>query len=336
MEQLAANSGDSLGIRLLAGVRDFFRRNIMIMVCMVLIIICSLSSEKFLTLRNIMSIFRQFSVVGMLAVGASIAIIVGGIDASVACVMCFALMVMGKFQEYPMPAIILVVLAVTFVVGTFSGIAIAYFNVVPFIATMAMATIAEGSALLVSDGKPIYWNENHSDFVQFFGLGSTGPIPNLVIGFFLIACIGQVILMKTRLGFCWRSIGGNAQAAYWSGIDTPKYTVLAYSCAAMMSGLAAVFMFARIGTSEPAAGITWTMDALAAAVLGGTVIGGKGKGSITGAILGAFMLGMINNIFNLINVSSYIQYIAKGFILFAAVMASSQTFRLPRWMGRST
>jgi ribose/xylose/arabinose/galactoside ABC-type transport system permease subunit len=196
-----------------------------------------------------------------------------------------------------------------------------------------MATIAEGAALLLNDGKPIYWQDNN-DFVLFFGLGSTGPVPNLVIGFFVLAIIGQIVLMKTCLGFNWRSIGGNAQAAYWSGIDTPKYTMLAYACAAMMSGIAGIFMFARIGTSEPAAGITWTMDALAASVLGGTVIGGKGKGSITGALLGAFILGMINNIFNLINVSTYVQYIAKGFILFAAIIIGSHSFRLPEWAKR--
>lgn len=333
MEQIPENAQTANGLG--TWLKDYFRRNVMIVVCIALIIVCSFSSDKFLTVRNIMSIFRQFSVVGVLAIGACIAIIAGGIDASVACVMCFALMLMGKFQTFPMPVIILIVLAATFVLGTISGITIAYFNVVPFIATMAMATVAEGGALLVNDGKPIYWQDKHSGFVSFFGLSSTGPVPNLVIGFFLLAIVGQIILMKTKLGFSWRSIGGNAQAAYWSGINTPRYTVLAYSCSAMISGVAGIFMFARIGTSEPTAGITWTMDALAAAVLGGTVIGGKGKGSITGAILGAFILGMINNIFNLINVSSYIQYIAKGFILFAAVIVGSHTFRLPKWLKKS-
>lgn len=307
-------------------VRAYFGRNITVLVCIVLVIICSFTSDKFLTIKNLMSIFRQNSVIVVLAIGASVAIIAGGIDASLASMMCFGIMVMGRVKDLPMILIILIVLAACFLMGTISGIAIAYFKVVPFIATMAMATIAEGAALLLNDGKPIYWGAQHAGFVEKFGLSSTGPVPNLVIGFVVLVIIGQLILSKTKLGFAWRSIGGNSQAAYWSGINTHRYTVLAYGTSSMIAGIAAIFLFARIGTSEPTAGLSWGMDALAAAVLGGTPIGGRGKGSIVGAILGAFILGMISNIFNLIGVSSHIQYIAKGVILFIAVIVGNFSF----------
>lgn len=311
-----------------ADIMSKLKQNIMICVCVALLVICSVASDKFLTYSNIMSILRQYTVVGILGIGACIAIISGGIDASLAHTMCFGVMLMGLLQDLPMGAIILIVLLATFCVGTISGIAIAYFKIVPFIATTAMATIMEGAALLVNDGKPLYWQGNHSYFPSMFGSGATYGFSHLVMGFLILVIIWQFVLSRTRLGFAWRAIGGNSQAAYWSGTDVPKYTVLAYSCSAMMAGVAAIFMFARVGTSEPTAGAKWTTDALSAAVLGGTVIGGGGKGSIAGVILGAFMLGMINNIFNLINVSTYVQYVAKGIILLIAVIIGSDTIKI--------
>lgn len=306
--------------------RQFAKNNIMVMIALCLLIICSLASDKFLTVSNLLQIMKQNCVIGVLAVGECIAIISGGVDSSLSYIMCTCLMVMGRVQGLPMPVIILVALVVGFALGTVSGVAVAHYNVVPFIATMAMATITEGLALIVNRGRPIYWNTGeHDTFIKVMGSGSIGPVPNLVIAFVILVIIGQFVLKRTRLGFSWRAIGGNSQAAYWSGVKSKRFTMLAYSCSGMMAGLAAVFMLARTGSSEPTAGITGTTDAMAAAVLGGTFIGGKGTGSIAGALLGAFMLGMINNIFNLIGFSSYSQYVAKGIILIIAVVIGSKS-----------
>lgn len=304
---------------------DYAKRHIMIVLCVILLIICSCASPKFLTASNILSILRQNSVVGVLAVGQCIAIIAGGIDSSLAYVMCAGVMVLGKVQDLPLVVCLLIVLAFGFALGTVSGVAVAYFNVVPFIATMAMGLVAEGIALLANRGKPIYWQNNHQDYIEIMGSGETLGIPNMVLTFVLIVVVGQIVLSKTKLGFAWRAIGGNSQAAYWSGVRSKFYTMLSLSFSGMMAGAAAMLMVARIGASDPTAGNTTTMDSMAAAVLGGTFIGGKGIGSIAGALLGTFMLGMVNNIFNLVGFSAYMQDITKGIIIILAVVAGSKS-----------
>lgn len=313
------------GVTLARQGMDYAKRHIMIVLCVILLIICSCASPKFLTASNILSILRQNSVVGVLAVGQCIAIIAGGIDSSLAYVMCAGVMVLGKVQDLPLIVCLLIVLAFGFALGTVSGIAVAYFNVVPFIATMAMGLVAEGIALLANRGKPIYWQTNHQDYIQVMGSGETLGIPNMVLTFVIIVLVGQLVLSKTKLGFAWRAIGGNSQAAYWSGVRSKFYTMLSLSFSGMMAGAAAMLMVARIGASDPTAGNTTTMDSMAAAVLGGTFIGGKGIGSIAGALLGTFMLGMVNNIFNLVGFSAYMQDITKGIIIILAVVAGSKS-----------
>ena len=313
------------GKTLLQSGKAFAKKNIMVVLCLVLLIICSCASPKFLTAKNILSILRQNTIVGVLAVGQCIAIIAGGIDSSLAFVMCAGVMVLGKVQNLPLAVCLLIVLAFGFLMGSISGIAVAYFNVVPFIATMAMGLICEGIALLSNHGKPIYWMNNHHDYIRIMGSENTLGIPNMVLAFLLIVIVGQLVLSKTKLGFAWRAIGGNSQAAYWSGVRSKFYTMLSLSFSGMMAGAAAMLMVARIGTSDPTAGNTFTMDSMAAAVLGGTFIGGKGIGSIAGALLGTFMLGMVNNIFNLIGFSAYMQDITKGIIIILAVIVGSKS-----------
>lgn len=296
----------------------------MIGVCFVLIVISSIASDKFLSYDNLLLILKQNSITGVLAIGVSVAILSGGIDASCAFMMVGGVMVLGKLSNYPLQVIIPITLVFTFVMGTLSGFAVAYLGVVPFIATMGMATIMEGISLVISNGKPITWT-NHLEIIKIMGTGKIFGIPYLVIGFIVIIIIGQMILSRTRLGFSWRAIGGNSQAAYWSGVNSKRYTMFAYSASALMAGVGSLFMIARVGASDPAAGNTLTMDAIAAAVLGGTHIGGMGTGSIWGALLGTFILGMINNIFNLVGLSKYIQLVAKGLIVILAVVIGSRS-----------
>jgi len=307
-------------------IKEFIQANIMIVVCIVLMIISSIVSDKFLTINNLLTILKQNSVTGMLAIGVSIAILSGGIDTSAASMMVAGVMLLGKLNYFPMVVLIAIALIFTFIMGTVTGCLVAYFNVVPFIATMGMATIMEGFSLLISNGRPIVWT-THLDFIHTMGTGKTLGIPNIVVTFVIIIIIGQLALSRTKLGFNWRAIGGNTQAAYWSGIKSKRYTMLAYSFSAMMAGAAAVFMVARVGASDPVAGGTLTMDAIAAAVLGGTYLGGQGVGSIWGALLGTFILGMINNIFNLVGFSNYAQLVTKGIIVILAVIVGSRSIK---------
>lgn len=313
------------GTNLLRKGRALAKNHIMIVLCIILLVICSCASPRFLTPSNILSILRQNSIIGVLAVGQCIAIIAGGIDSSLAYIMCAGVMVLGKVQDLPLIACLVIVLGFGFLMGTISGVAVAYFNVVPFIATMAMGLVAEGIALLANRGRPIYWENNHAYYIETMGSGKTFGIPNMVLTFVIIVLVGQLILSKTKLGFAWRAIGGNSQAAYWSGVRSKFYTMLSLSFSGMMAGAAAMLMVARIGTSDPTAGNTNTMDSMAAAVLGGTFIGGKGIGSIAGALLGTFMLGMVNNIFNLVGFSTYMQGITKGIIIILAVVVGSKS-----------
>lgn len=299
--------------------------HIMVLICVILVAVCSLASPRFLTVSNIFSILKQNSVIGILAIGECIVIIAGGVDSSIAYTMVACVMILGKLQTMPLWVLVLIALACGFLFGLIPGVAAAYFNVVPFIATMATGIITEGIALIVNYGKPISWGGIHSEFTDFLGRGTVGPVPIMVIGFFLLAIVGQTVLSYTRLGFNWRAIGGNAQAAYWCGVKSKLYQMLSHAFAGMMAGIAALFMIARVVASDPTAGCTSTPDAMAAAVLGGTFIGGQGHGSILGAILGTFMLGMITNIFNLIGLSSYAQYIVKGFVILLAVVLGSNS-----------
>lgn len=291
----------------------------MILVLIFMIIIMSIVSEPFFTGQNVTNIIRQISINAILAFGATFVIITAGIDLSVGSVLAVGGVVTAGLikQGYTSVfiAIIVGILACTFL-GFINGITIAKFKVPPFVATLAMTTVARGIAFISCDGRPIV--DLDKRFLEL-GQGSLGFIPYPVIGMVIVAIVSAVLLYLTKFGRYVFAIGGNAEAARVSGINSGRIITLVYTFNGLLAGLAGVMLASRINSGQPQAGVGYELDAIAAVVVGGTSLVG-GVGSIVGTLIGALIIGVINNSLNLLGVSQYYQLIVKGLVIALAVI----------------
>ncbi len=301
----------------------FFMDNVMVLVCVAFLIIGSFLSPGFFTVSNLFAVLRQMSIVGVLGAGQSIAIITGGIDVSLGGSLSACVVIIGLSQAFPFPVVAAIVLLFACLFGAVNGIAVAYGRIAPFIATLGMGTVGDGLALLLTGGRPIFIRSN-ADVFRTIGSGYLGFLPNMVLVLVAAVIIGQLILSKTSVGLYWRAIGGNEEAVYWSGIQTRRFKLVGYAASGAMAGIAGLLAVSRTGVGDPVVGQGLALDSISAAVLGGTYLGGGGTGSVLGALLGAFILGLINNLFNLLNISAYWQMIAKGGIIILAVFAGGK------------
>jgi ribose/xylose/arabinose/galactoside ABC-type transport system permease subunit len=283
-------------------------------ICLVLGVL----SDRFLTLSNLTNVARQVSINAILASGMTLVIITGGIDLSVGSLValtgCSALLAMG------LPGAdftgIVAGLLVGAAAGALSGVLVAYGRVPPFIATLAMLIMARGTALAITSGQPIV---RSSGFYLFFGEGYLGPIPVPICVMILVLLACHFILSKTPMGSSIYAIGGNEEAARLSGIRIGRMKIVVYVISGLCSAIAGLVLAARLASAQPNTGVGFELDAIAAVVLGGTSLMG-GKGGIWGTLIGAFIIGVLNNGFNLLNVSPYYQLIAKGAIIIFAVL----------------
>ena len=193
----------------------------------------------------------------------------------------------------------------------------------PFIVTLGMMTAARGVALLISNGRPI---GNLSESFAVFGQGIIFGIPVPIIIFALIAVVSYILLNKTKFGKYVYAIGGNEQAAIVAGVNVTKYKILVYSYASLLTSIAGIILASRVASGQPTAGLMYELDAIAAAVIGGTSLFG-GIGTVGGTIIGALIIGVIQNGFDLLNVNSYWQQIIKGAIIITAVFIDSRKQR---------
>ena len=275
-------------------------------------------SDRFLTLPNLTNIARQVSINAIIASGMTLVIITGGIDLSVGSLValsgCMALMAM------PLPGSdylgIFVGLLVASLAGLFNGLLVAYGRVPPFIATLAMLIMARGIALAITAGQPIV---RSSGPYLFLGEGYLGPLPVPIAVMILVLAASYFILNNTSLGSYLYATGGNEEAARLSGIKVSRIKVWVYVLSGIASGIAGLVLAARLGSAQPNTGVGFELDAIAAVVLGGTSLMG-GKGGIWGTLIGTFIIGVLNNGFNLLDVSPYYQLIAKGIIIIIAVL----------------
>lgn len=280
----------------------------------VLMIAASFFSDAFLTTRNLLNVFRQVSINGVLALGMTFVIIGGGIDLSVGGVLALAAVVIARLQDTPVLAFSAALL-VGLAFGLTNGFLTARGKIQAFIVTLGTAAVAEGLALLASGGRPI--------FVKppiFRAVGSADilfiPVPVLIL--LLLALICHITLSRSVFGTYVYAIGGNPEAARLSGINTVKHTIYTFALSGLMAGVGGVIMVGRITSGDPSVGAGLALDAIAATVIGGTRLGG-GSGHIAGTLLGAFIIGILNNVFNILNVSPYFQMVAKGSIIIGAV-----------------
>jgi len=293
---------------------------------LILIFLATLMSfltPHFLTTNNIINILRQMSVIGIIAIGVTPIIITKGIDLSPGSVIALVSVVVASFAhpgEYPLLVTILVGLAVGLLTGFINGTFIAKAGLPPFIATLGMMTAARGVALLYSDGRPI---GNLSDSFVFIGEGSILGIPISVILFALVGLVTWILLNKTKFGKYIYAIGGNEQAAITAGVNTKKVLLMVYCYMGLLVGIAGLILTARTTSGQPQAGLMFELDAIAAAVIGGTSLFG-GIGTVGGTIIGALIIGVMNNGLDLLGVSSYWQQIVKGIIIVSAVYVDSR------------
>lgn len=305
--------------------------NIGIMVVLlILCIIVSLATDKFLTSGNIISVLRQISINTYIALGMTLIIILGHIDLTVGAVvaMCGTLTV-GFIVNQGLPVELAIIggilLGVLF--GFINGVIVSTFKVPSFIITMAMMNVANGIAYVYSGGQSTRITDGFFISIGTGYLFSLIPLP--VLYMILLIIVISFLLVKTRFGVYVYAIGGNREAARLSGIPIRKIEIIVFTLSGLLSAFAGLVLASRMYSGQPSVGSGYEMDAIAACVLGGTSMAG-GKGSISGTVLGAMVIGIISNGLNLIGVSSYWQLIVKGIIIATAVIWDSQKEKFKR------
>lgn len=311
------------------GWRGFVRTYAIIGILVILILVMTiLTKGLFIQPENLINVIRQVSAIGIIAIGMTFVIITLGIDLSVGSILALAAVVAASFAQVPdadmmypglnLPIIIAVMagLAVGAGMGFANGFIIAKFKVAPFIATLGMMSVARGLALIYSDGRPI---SNLEEPYNWIGQGNIFGVPTPIVIFGGVAILAHLALNYTRWGRFVYAIGGNEQAARVSGIRIPRVTIIIYTASGLLAGLSGVILSARIGSGNPQLGTGIELDAITAAVIGGTSFKG-GIGTIWGAIVGAMIIGIINNGLNLLNVSPFMQLVVKGLIIILAII----------------
>jgi len=305
--------------------RSFIRSAGFLPLLVAALLIAGLFVNHFFTIMNLMNIMRQTSYLAIITIGEMLVFIVGGFDLSIGSVVALTSVVTTmiaatKFADNGATLTIVGIfggLISAGLVGLINGTVIAVFRVASFIVTLAMMGIAAGVALDLSGGTPIWGVPKF--MISVFGGGSIFGVPTVFIIMVIVSVIMYILLNQTKLGRYFWAIGGNENAAILSGINTKKYIILAYVLCGLFAGFTGVLLTARVGSGEPVLGGGLMLQAMAAAVMGGTKVGG-GEGNIPGVVLGAFFIVLVSNVMDLVNIGSYIQMIVMGgFLMFAIV-----------------
>jgi len=284
-----------------------------------LILIFSVASPNFFRTNNLVGILLATAVNGILAVGITFIIVTGGIDLSIGTVMTFGSVIAGvvvTMWQLPIPLGVLAGIAAGALCGFVNGVSIAKLKVPPFIATLGMMMITKGLNLIFSGTKPVYFVDT-----PVFGLIASQPvlgIPMGVIIFFVSALVASFILSKTLLGRYTFAIGSNEEAARLSGINTDAWKIAVYSLGGAFAGIAGIVMASRLQSAQPALGAGYELDAIAAAVIGGTSLSG-GEGTILGTVIGAFIITVLTNGLRILSVPQEWQMVVTGLIVIGAV-----------------
>jgi len=288
------------------------------MVLFVMVVVLSIGTSSFLTTRNILNVLRQISMNAILAFGMTYVIISDGIDLSVGSTIALAGVLAANFAHRASTLIvpIAVALGVGLLVGLINGVIIAYTGIPAFIVTLGMCQIARGAAFLYTDGFSVI---NLGSSFKFIGQGTLLGIPFPVYLLLFCGILTYLFLHRTKFGRHIYAVGGNENAARVSGINVQKTRILVYTICGLCAGIVSLILTARTNSANPNAADGYELDAIAAAVIGGTSMSG-GKGLILGTITGALIIGIMNNGLDLFNISSYAQQVVKGAIIIGAVL----------------
>lgn len=313
--------------------KSLFRSNAMQQILafaglIVLFVGFSLASPNFFQFDNIVGILIATAVNGVLALGVTFVVITSGIDLSIGTVMTLSAVMTGVFITYwgmPIPLGILAGMGTGALCGLTNGLLISRMKLPPFIATLGMLNVAKGLSLVISGLKPIYFSDS-PDFAKISMdsvLGSIIPgfdIPNAVLILFGAAIVASLILSKTVLGRYTFALGSNEEAARLSGVNVAAWKTAVYTLCGIFAGLAGVIMAARLNSAQPSLGQGYELDAIAAAVIGGTSLSG-GEGTMMGTIIGAFIISTLTNGLRILSVPQEWQTVVTGGIVILAVYA---------------
>ncbi len=288
----------------------------------------AISTDTFFTVRNLLNVMDQVTVIGVMAVGMTFVILIGGIDLSVGSVLAWSVMSMGYCYQYwglPFPLCIAIAIATSALFGAFSGVLITAAKLPPFIATLATMSIARGMAGLITDGRQIVgfpdWF-NDLAIVRHFGVLS------VTVGIMLALFVVFAIYLKFRAGGRdLYAIGGNPEVARLSGIRVQSVTIGVYTLCATLAGLAGVILAARLDSAQPSAGLAYELDTIAAVIIGGASLSG-GVGGIGGTAIGVLIIGFLNNGLNLLRVSPFVQQVIIGAVIALAVVIDTWRRRI--------
>lgn len=288
----------------------------------------SLATETFLSVRNLVNVIDQLTVLGIMALGMTAVIVIGGIDLSVGSVLAVSMMAMGwlaNVHGLPMPLAMVAAMAVGGLCGLFSGLLITRGHLPPFIATLATMSIARGLANLITDGTQIVgyppWFSALSIERHFGFLSAT-------VAVFVALTIAAALYLKYRTGGrALYAIGGSSEVARLAGIPVQRMTLAVYAMCGLLAGLAGVVMSTRLDSSQPSGGLGYELDTIAAVVIGGASLSG-GTGSIFGTLMGVLMIGVLRNGLNLVGTSPFVQQIVIGAVIVLAVMVDANRRRV--------
>ncbi len=308
----------------LAVLRSSAGRNLGLVVALVVICVVGTATagDRFADVDNVLTILKLASVIGVVSIGMTFVITGGGIDLSVGAIValssiwCTTLATQTMAEDTHWLVIVLVALAVGAGCGVVNGVLIAYGHIVSFIATLAMLVSARGLAELMSDRKTQIVRVE--SFKDFFGAEIAG-IPVLVIIFAVVAGVGWVLLNRTTFGRRTLAVGGNPEAARLAGINVQRHTVMLYVLVGLCCGIAAIMLISRTTTGSSTHGYLYELDAIAAVVIGGTLLSG-GRGTIVGTVFGVLIFTTLGNVFTLNNQDTSTQAVAKGLIIVVAVL----------------
>jgi inositol transport system permease protein len=300
----------------------FARKHRTILFLLLLIAVFGAANERFLTARNALNILSEVSIYGIIAVGMTFVILIGGIDVAVGSLLAFASIAAAYVVTNVVgnqPAAWLIALAVSTLIGLVGGYAqgkaVTWLHVPAFIVTLGGMTVWRGATLLLNDGGPV---SGFNDAYRWWGSGELLFLPVPVVIFALVAIAGHVALRYTRYGRQVYAVGGNAEAARLSGVNVDFITTSVYAIIGALAGLSGFLLSARLGSAEAVAGTGYELRVIASVVIGGASLTG-GSGGIGGTILGALLIGVLSNGLVMLHVTSYVQQVVIGLIIVAAV-----------------
>jgi ribose transport system permease protein len=304
-------------------VASFIQRQGALVTLVLVCIFAAYRYDRFLTEFNISNVLRQNSMLGLVALGMTFVILTGGIDLSVGSLVAVSGVIAALLANRGTVFAVAAAIAFTAALGLVNGLVIAKARIQPFIATLAMMIAARGLALVYTGEQSVKAETATASF-SWLGRGAIGFIPVAVLILIIAYIIASQVLSRTPFGRHVYAVGDNEEAARLMGLNVKRVTIGVYTLSGALSGLAGVILASRLGTGQPVAGTGWELDAIAAVVVGGTLLTG-GQGGVGSTLVGVLLLGVIFNLFNLEGtISPWWQLVLRGLILLAVVIIQNR------------